>query len=568
VTERAGEREASGRPPAVARLVDFILVACMPVVALLPALAGGFPDGHDWLFELVRVAEYGHAFAEGQLFPAWGPNLYFGFGSPIFLFYAPLYSALSSALVACGIAIDVATVLALLVFGWIGAAASWKLGAELAGGESGALAGRVTAAFYVLSPYLLGNALERNANAEYAALLLAPLPLLGVALVGRRPRSGASILAVGLALVVTAHNLTALTVSAATLTLALALYGSREKLASLAATLTGFAFGIALSAAFWLPAIGYAGEVRQKLITTGKFDFHNNFESLGAYVDGREFFSPGPLAALLAIAIVAALLQMRRLDTAPVRPVAASVTLALASVALLTPLSMPAWEHLPFLRLYQFPWRFCGLLALATAIGIGPVLSHWLASRRGRFARPVELALILLFVASAVPRWLAYEPLSAEVRRNATRALTARSIQARGMPATVLDDYLPPGAERGRARAFRGNAPTVLAIEGSASVVSENSSGSKIALTVSAAAPSRLIVSRWASPVWRATVDGSAVAAERAPDGCLAVSVPAGTSRVVVEVAQPPLRRLGLAISAIALLAGAALLAALGRQRQ
>lgn len=543
--------------PTPMRPVDLALVAALPFLALFPALAGGFPEGHDWLFELVRIAEMRHAFAEGQLLPLWSPNSYSGFGSPIFLFYAPLYAALSAAIVAAGVPIVFGAVVTLLLVGWIGAVAAWKLGAELAGIEAGRVAGRLTAAFYLLSPYLLGDALERNANAELTALFLAPLPLLGVAMAARRPRAGAALVAAGLALVVLAHNLTALTVAAASLLLAGVLHGTRERHAALRASIAGALLGVALSAPFWLPAIGYASEVRQAEVTAGKFDFRNNFEPLASYLSGREFFSPGLLAAIVLLVIAAAIPVARRARPALVRPLAVSLTIAAASALLLTPWSIPLWERLPFLHLFQFPWRFCGTIAFATAIGIGPATAVWLAPRSPRVARVAEVAALLLFVASATPQWSRYEPLAREIGANADRALAAASIRERGMPATVVDDYLPRGASRSFSRQFRGRAPVVLAVAGDARVDVTSATGSRIEVETDATGPAKLMLSRWASPVWSARVDGRPAEIERAPNGCIAIAVPPGRSRAVVEVAQPPLRRLGLAIAAVGALAAA-----------
>ena len=67
-------------------------------IAVSPLFVHGFPRGHDWSFELVRIAEYQAALASGQLPPHWGENLYAGYGSPVFLFYAPLFSAGASLL--------------------------------------------------------------------------------------------------------------------------------------------------------------------------------------------------------------------------------------------------------------------------------------------------------------------------------------------------------------------------------------------------------------------------------------------------------------------------------------
>ena len=77
-----------------------LLLRGLPWLACLfgvwPLLRGGFPNGHDTLFELVRISQYREAFAAGQWPPFWSEHLYAGYGSPVFLFYAPLFSAAAS----------------------------------------------------------------------------------------------------------------------------------------------------------------------------------------------------------------------------------------------------------------------------------------------------------------------------------------------------------------------------------------------------------------------------------------------------------------------------------------
>ncbi len=41
------------------------------LVSCAPLIVGGFPQGHDWAFELARVDEYSHALGEGQFSPHW-----------------------------------------------------------------------------------------------------------------------------------------------------------------------------------------------------------------------------------------------------------------------------------------------------------------------------------------------------------------------------------------------------------------------------------------------------------------------------------------------------------------
>ena len=72
------------------------LLGATVLLVSLPLAIYGVPRGHDWSHELVRVAQIQAAFEDGQLPPAWAPDLYHGWGSPIFLFYAPLFATLAS----------------------------------------------------------------------------------------------------------------------------------------------------------------------------------------------------------------------------------------------------------------------------------------------------------------------------------------------------------------------------------------------------------------------------------------------------------------------------------------
>src|SRR5439155_25706512 len=66
------------------------------IIASLPFLTVGFPAGHDSSYGLVRVAEFKSSLVNGQFPPYWGNNLYGGYGSPIFLFYAALFLFVST----------------------------------------------------------------------------------------------------------------------------------------------------------------------------------------------------------------------------------------------------------------------------------------------------------------------------------------------------------------------------------------------------------------------------------------------------------------------------------------
>src|SRR5438874_13525435 len=98
----------------------YVLLDLLPLIPLVasffPFLVVGFPDGHDSSYGLVRVAEFKSSLVNGQLPPYWGNNLYGGYGSPIFLFYAPLYLFVSAICSVLAWSIADVTILAVIIF--------------------------------------------------------------------------------------------------------------------------------------------------------------------------------------------------------------------------------------------------------------------------------------------------------------------------------------------------------------------------------------------------------------------------------------------------------------------
>src|SRR5690606_4278812 len=68
------------------------VVVAAALISVAPAFGPGIPRGHDTVFELVRIAEYGRALQEGVFPPRWASNFFGGYGYPIFVYFPPLFS--------------------------------------------------------------------------------------------------------------------------------------------------------------------------------------------------------------------------------------------------------------------------------------------------------------------------------------------------------------------------------------------------------------------------------------------------------------------------------------------
>ena len=518
----------------------------------LPLLWRGLPVGHDWLFELRRVVEFGSALAAGDVPPGWAPGLYGGYGSPIFLFYAPLHMLAASLLALCTGSSELGIRLALLLTAGVG---FWSARLLLLRATGSVSAARLSAGFYVLHPYVIGDAFLRNAHAEFTALCL--LPAAGAALLGARERPWRAALgiAAGLAAVLLAHNLTALVAAAALAAGAVLVHGPEREPRTWIAIAGGTALGLALAAFFWLPALLLSELVRPEELLVGKFDFHNQFPPARSVFGYAQFYAAGLLQPAVLVAACVVLVRQSP-EGARDRLLIGALAAAALLLFLLTPYSTLLWEHVPFMPFFQFPWRLLGPLALAVALA-GALAFAEVERRLGpRRALLLEAGLALLVLLNAGPRlgqveWAAPGAAEASLERGPLRE--------RSDGATVRDEYLPRGAvhevARGRSRA----ASPVVSVDPPAEVRVLGRPGAHVELEVQAAQPTRLRLARWAFPGWQLEVGGAPVELATAPTGAIDVQVPAGQSSVSLRWVGPPLRRAGNWLSLAALCAWLAL---------
>ncbi|MBL8047023.1 MAG: hypothetical protein JNL09_10800, partial [Anaerolineales bacterium] len=146
-----------------------VLALCLP--ALVPLFLVELPrsaDGRAHLFRVVLMAEHLRA---GEWWPRYSPELVYGFGYPLFNYYAPLtyYAGALLHLLGLNAILALHVLMALTVL--VGAGGVYVLAQEwFANKWSGALA----VAVYVFAPYSLFNLYPRAAVPEALAVALLP----------------------------------------------------------------------------------------------------------------------------------------------------------------------------------------------------------------------------------------------------------------------------------------------------------------------------------------------------------------------------------------------------------
>ncbi len=520
------------------------------LIACAPLIGGGFPQGHDWAFELARVAEFSHALGEGQFPPHWAPNLYGGYGSPVFLFYAPAFVAVASAASAVFGSVAAGASLTVVLFSFIGVFAIRRLFDAIPGVDS--IGGRIAATIFALHPYLIGDKLLRNANAEFAALCLLPFALEGLLRLKRQPLRGAFVVAGGLALSILSHNLTALVCLALLLGGTLWLHGWRDSRRTWLGLVSGVAVGLLIAAFVWLPALALQDAIQVEELTREKFDFRGQWKSFRAFFGYSDFFSAGALTPV-ALAIAAWVAIRRSADAfAGRRFLMGLLAAALIFIGLQLRVSTPLWEWLPWLPLVQFPWRFMGPLALVSAIAAGMAAAALLSQRPDRIRASVEVGIFALCVANAWPQLANYRPLSATQSEAIAKAIQPEQLRGGALNVSVLDEYLPRGASPAVwKREARVGGRTVLSTNPAVEVEVLETTGSRIALRVDAPTGTRLRLARWYFPDWQAELDGIPIPVESNSSGGIDVRLPAPGGTFELVRRPPRSRRIGAILTGL-----------------
>ncbi len=552
----AEKSKESGLPPYNENR-RILSLAALALLALQPLLAGILPRA-DALFHLHRLAELSHMVNHGLLFPRWLPDLGYGYGFPLFNYYAPLsyYFALPMLVLGpkAALLFDMAAALLLLTV------ATYLLARDRFGVE----AGLVAALLVAYAPYTLYDLYQRGALAELWGLAFLVLTLWTIERAARSSYSAAlAHVALSYAALMLSHNITAMIGTPILWGYALFCAAERHSKAIAWRLSAALLLGLGLSAFFWLPAFAEKGYVHiENLYTQSRFDFHNHFLTLRALlapphpVDPAMVNPPVPITLgwpALLLALVAWLLPGRSLQ-ATVRRTRLLLTLGLiGAVGMVMPLSRPIWEHLPLLRFVQFPWRLLGeadvALAMLGGLGASRLLAGPSRAKRATLLLPLFYLIIALY---ALP-WLF--PGGQQPSDDLSPATIIRTeITTGGIGTTAAGDYLPrwvqvlPSPERMLARYAEnptGPIPRldVEALPEGVKLLSARWEPVRAILEMDVTTSFRLVLDWFYFPGWQAWVDGQSVAVEPwGESGLLSLTLPQGTHRITVAFGETPLR--------------------------
>jgi 6-pyruvoyl-tetrahydropterin synthase-like protein len=362
------------------RAAPILLILAMSFAVTYPILRFQMlPRGHDSIEHLQWYSCFADQLWSGDLFPRWLERMNAGLGSPSLFVYAPLPYYFASIFRPVSRALSVASPenFEMGVAVWIAVALSGLFAYMWLRQITSRNAAVFASLVYLLAPYHLSIDLyARGAVPELWSFAWIPLALY---FASRALATGSSLMTIGLAvayaLLIITHIFTALLFTLVLIGNGVYVAVSTRRPRQMAMLGLALVLGVALSAFYLLPALAHERNIPAsrliELRLTSRFEGNFLFaRPEWTRNTGLDHFlwkiSWTTISAfLITIAGFACLFLKSRAHQ--LRDALFWVMVALASLAMMVPVSTKLWETIPALAALQFPWRFNITLTLAAA---------------------------------------------------------------------------------------------------------------------------------------------------------------------------------------------------------
>ncbi|PYS41940.1 MAG: hypothetical protein DMF71_10290 [Acidobacteria bacterium] len=517
------------------------IISIVAVVALLPIMIYGIPNGADLANHLRFALPFHEAIQSGHFHPGWLAESNDGLGDPRFRFYPPGFYYLLSATLALTGGWFSATLAAFIVLSIVGGAGAYFWARTLGAPKMARWAG----VLYVLAPYRLNELYQASLLSEYAACSILPFTFAFVERICRKPRAF-DIAGLGAAyalLILT--NLPLAVIGSISLAVYALLRIERKNFAATCARL-GLAVIVALAASsfFWTTVIAELSWIKGSASTPNVYyDYRANF-----------LFSPSALtnrntwyANLLALAAIGFLLPaivfifraFRKKNS--IGEFKAALILLLATFLMATGLSRPLWAIVPKLSEVQFPWRWLAVTSLMGALLVAASIPQWIEQFRAK-VRPRDLAVAFAF---ALACFFTVTQVIYDCDYLGHAKFDSVAHDVRG--AVSFKDWLPIAArdvvhiEKMNGRVDAGNRAVTI----------DSWEPERRTFHVAAGPEPSLRVRTYFYPHWKAVSAGKTLPVSAAPDGTLLISAPAQAADIELVFQEPPRVHLFELVSAL-----------------
>jgi uncharacterized membrane protein len=507
-----------------------IFIFLLSLVSIIPFFNSGFFPIHDNT-QVQRVFEMTKSLQSGMFPVRWVADLGFGYGYPIFNFYAPLAYYFGSLINILGFDALSATKLMMIVGILLSGISMYLFARELWGKYGGVIA----ALLYVFIPYHAVDIYVRGDVAEFWAYAFIPLIfyfILKIHQTGKFKFIAAG--GLSFAVLIISHNLTAFMATPFILIFGVLLFLGNKKTGK--SLLVALVLGLLLSAFYWLPAlleINYTNVLSQ---IGGGADYKDHFVCLAQLwsspwgyggstkgcIDGLSFMigKMHILLALLSVIFFGLGLYLKKVEKKKgIVLIYFSISL-LFSAFLTLGSSKFIWDALRPMAIFQYPWRFLLMVAFFISIICGSIAYSFQALIKNKW-----INLILLIVLSLVIVLFNGKYFAAQKYLSVSSSDFTNDYFLKFRTSQISSEYMPK--EFSKPKSYSQIPKGVSIIQGKVKVVSQSRKTGKYTINYSADSSSKIIVPIAYFPAWNVRLDGQSYVYESENKGIL-VNVPKG----------------------------------------
>ncbi|OGG00526.1 hypothetical protein A2Y99_03765 [Candidatus Gottesmanbacteria bacterium RBG_13_37_7] len=378
------------------RFILWVMAVLLALPVCLPLFNSQFFPMHDDT-QPSRIFLLAQALLEGQFPVRMVSQLGYGYGYPLYNFYAPLPYYFGALFYLMGFSVISATKI-MFMLGIIISAVSIFLLVSSVFDNYSAL---VSSMFYVYAPYHAVNIYVRGAVGEYFAYGFIPLLVYGLIKILRldihkpsQVRIGIISVAIGLSGTILSHNISGmitgyfLIIFLAILIFFRLIY--KKNMKPIIFLIIGLVIGLGLASFFFLPAIIENGWTNVASLTKKGSDYKNHFVYLdqlwnsswgfaGSAI-GREdgmSFKIGKLHLLTALLAFGILLVKPKKTTGIGFKLVMTLSIVFfLSIFFMNDVSRYFWSIIPGFSFIQYPWRFLNLTIFSLSVTAGSFFNH------------------------------------------------------------------------------------------------------------------------------------------------------------------------------------------------
>jgi hypothetical protein len=377
----------------------WLFVAVIALQFIIPFI---YPiAGHDAPAHLNWIGQFVELFNKDNLYPRWMPDSFFGFGSPAFYFYPPLFYWLAGCI---SIIYPTGPIYIYHVLGFIITAVSigscYVFLKSTFADKEGAWVG---ALLYGIAPYRFLDLYIRNAIGEHLAFVFLPILFLSIEKAIRIKKRDRNTIAVSILLSAFGWAGLLLTNIPTTIVVAysLPLYAigrvwHTKGYIKLLFPVLGAVIGVMIAGVYLLPALSFSADIQlNHLLDLTGFQRDTGYSLIDVMGGKSSVFFIGLVATLLSGSwFLFYILRYKRKEEKNYGLIA----ILLFSILFQIPfIFSPLWRIMPFSNLVQFTWRLNIIIVLAAAIFI----NHYYHRKNSQIIHFIGLYSILTIIVMA-----------------------------------------------------------------------------------------------------------------------------------------------------------------------